>query len=168
MSDVLTRTEPVPTDALAGNQITLRAAPPMTRFSLRARCAADLKDILGFAPPGQIGASAGGVACLGPDEWLWRAPDRTPMPDANGRLVAITDISHRQIGIIIEGPRAVDVLCAGCPLDLAGFAIGRVTRTIFETVEIIVEREAADRFHVEVWRSFAPYLWAALTSVAGE
>lgn len=168
MSEALTRTQPVPTEPLAGNQVTLRAAPPMARFSLRARRAADLKDILGFAAPGRIGATASGVACLGPDEWLWRAPDGTPMPDASGRLVAITDISHRQIGIIVEGPRAVDVLCAGCPLDLAGFAIGRVTRTIFETVEIIVEREAADRFHVEVWRSFAPYLWATLASVAGE
>ena len=168
MSDVLTRTDPVPAATFVGNQVTLRAAPAKARFALRARCAADLKDILGFAATGQIGATASGVACLGPDEWLWRAPDGTPMPDATGRLVAITDISHRQIGIIIEGPRAVDVLCAGCPLDLAGFAMGRVTRTIFETVEIIVEREAADRFHVEVWCSFAPYLWAALTSVAGE
>jgi sarcosine oxidase subunit gamma len=118
--------------------------------------------------PTKIGATANGVACLGPDEWMFRTTDGTALPDSKGKLVAVTDISHRNIGLIVEGPRAIEVLSAGCPLDLAGFAIGRATRTIFETVEIIVEREAEDRFHVEVWRSFAPWLWTALTQVAAE
>jgi len=55
---------------------------------------------------------------------------------------------------------------AGCPLDLNQFAVGRATRTIYETVEIIILREAEDRFHVEVWRSFSEWLWTAMTTVA--
>ncbi|MBU6252314.1 MAG: sarcosine oxidase gamma subunit [Alphaproteobacteria bacterium] len=168
MSDLLTRAEPVPADAYAGRQVTIRPAPAMARFSLRARSATDVKAILGVDVPTTIGATANGVACLGPDEWMLRTADGAALPDAHGKLVAVTDISHRNIGLIVEGERAIEVLSAGCPLDLAGFAIGRATRTIFETVEIIVEREAADRFHVEVWRSFAPWLWTALTQVASE
>ena len=168
MSDLLTRAEPIPADAFSGNQVTIRPAPAMARFSLRARNAADLKAVLGVGVPTKIGATANGVACLGPDEWMFRTADGAAPPDAAGKLVAVTDISHRNIGIIVEGPRAIEVLSAGCPLDLAGFAIGRATRTILETVEIIVERDAADRFHIEVWRSFAPWLWTALTQVAAE
>jgi sarcosine oxidase, subunit gamma len=55
---------------------------------------------------------------------------------------------------------------SGCPQDLDLFAVGKASRTIYETVEIILIREAKDRFHVEVWRSFAPWLWTALTEAA--
>jgi heterotetrameric sarcosine oxidase gamma subunit len=34
------------------------------------------------------------------------------------------------------------------------------------TVEIIIIREGEDRFHVEVWRSFAAWLWTAFTAAA--
>lgn len=168
MSDLLTRREPIPAEAFTGNQVVIRAAPVMARFSLRARNVADISAVLGVEAPAKIGATAHGVACLGPDEWMYRvAPDARP-PVASGKLVAVTDISHRNTAIVVEGPRAAEVLSAGCPLDLTKFDIGRATRTIFETVEIIVEREASDRFHVEVWRSFAPWLWTAITQVAAE
>jgi sarcosine oxidase subunit gamma len=55
---------------------------------------------------------------------------------------------------------------AGCPLDLDGFATGRATRTIFETVEIILLRKDKVLFEVEVWRSFAPWLKAALEAAS--
>lgn len=166
MSDFLIRTEPIPAEAILGNQVTVRPASAMARFSLRARNAADLADVLGFQVPGRIGATANGLACLGPDEWLWRTVEGTSLPDANGKLIGVIEVSHRNVGIIVEGPRAIEVLSSGCPLDLAAFAVGRASRTIFETVEVIVEREAADRFHVEVWRSFAPWLWQLLATVA--
>ncbi len=168
MSELLTRQDPVPAAAFSGNQVVIRAAPAMARFSLRARDPADLTAVLGFDAPTKIGATANGLACLGPDEWLFRTAEGTALPDASGKLVAVTEVSHRNIGLIVEGARAAAVLSAGCPLDLSRFAVGRATRTIFETVEIIIEREAEDRFHVEVWRSFAPWLWTALTQVAAE
>jgi len=166
MSDVLARAEPIPTAPWVGRDVTIRLAPPAARFSLRARKAADVQDALGREVTGKIGTTINGIACLGPEEWLWRAPEGTATP-ANARI-AITDIGHRHVGLIVEGPRAVSVLSAGCPLDLATFEVGRATRTVFETVEIIIEREAPDRFHVEVWRSLSVWLWMALTTTAGD
>jgi sarcosine oxidase subunit gamma len=40
------------------------------------------------------------------------------------------------------------------------------TRTIYDKAEIVLWRRAADSFQVEIWRSFAPYLVAALTEAA--
>ena len=80
--------------------------------------------------------------------------------------MAVTDVSERSICLIVEGPRASEILMAGCPLDLGQFAVGQATRTIYETVEIIVMRVAEDRFHVEVWRSFSAWLWMAMTMAA--
>ena len=59
---------------------------------------------------------------------------------------------------------AAEILMSGCPLDLERMAVGRGTRTIYETVEIVVIKRGAARFHIEVWRSFAPWLRAALVA----
>ena len=83
-----------------------------------------------------------------------------------GLPVAITDISERSVCLLAEGPRAAEVLAAGCPLDLDRFAVGRATRTVFEAVEIVVLCTGDARFEVEVWRSFAPWLKTALETAA--
>lgn len=166
MSDMLARTEPVPTAPFAGQGVTISLAPPMARFSLRARQGQALETLLGVKVPKKIGAVEGGIACLGPDEWLLRAAPGTTMATSTGLPVAITDISERAVCLTVEGLRAPQLIMAGCPLDLDHFAVGRATRTVFETVEIIVIREAGDRFQIEVWRSFADWLWTALTTAA--
>jgi sarcosine oxidase, subunit gamma len=166
MSDLLLRTEPVSTDDFTAPGVTIRLAAPMARYSLRARQAQALETVLKVKLPKKIGATEGGIACLGPDEWLLRAAAGTVIPDGAGLSMAITDISERALCLIVEGPRAAQILMSGCPLDLETFAVGRATRTIYETVEIILIRDAEDRFHVEVWRSFAPWLWTALTKAA--
>lgn len=167
MSEVLVRHEPIPAEPFVGREVEVRAAPLLARFSLRARHAAELEKQLGRPVPQKIGTSDKGLLCLGPDEWLLLAPVGTTV-HADAATVAGTEVSDRNVGIVVEGPRAAEVLSAGCPLDFDRFDIGRATRTIFETVEIIVVREAAERFHVEVWRSFAPWLWTAFTTVATE
>jgi sarcosine oxidase subunit gamma len=96
------------------------------------------------------------------------APQGTKIADGAGLSLAVTEVSDRNVAILLEGPSAASVLAAGCALDFDHFEVGRATRTIFETVEIIIVREAADRFHVEVWRSFAPWLWTAFVTVAAE
>jgi sarcosine oxidase, subunit gamma len=166
MSDLLTRNEPVPTTPFVADGVTISLAPPMARYSLRARQAQALETVLKVKLPKKIGATEGCIACLGPDEWLLRAPAGTMIPMGHTLPVAITDISDRSICLVVEGPKARDILTSGCPLDLENFAIGRATRTIFETVEIILIREAEDRFHVEVWRSFGDWLWTALIKTA--
>lgn len=157
-----------PEDIVALPGVSISAAEPMRRYSLRARDPAILAAVIGHALPARIGQTEGGIACLGPDEFYARLPLDALLPDGMGQPVSIVDISARAVGITLEGERAVDVLAAGCPLDLARFAIGRTTRTIFETVEIIVTREAEARWHVEVWRSFAPWLLAALSAAAAD
>ena len=50
--------------------------------------------------------------------------------------------------------------------DLKAFPIGMATRTMFDKAEIVLWRRAATTFHVEVWRSFAPYLAGSLAEAA--
>lgn len=166
MSDIPIRSEPVPTTPFVADSVTIRLAPPMARYSLRAREAQTLESLLGVKLPKKIGGMEGGIACLGPDEWLLRAPAGTPIPLGGGLPLAITDISERSVCFVVEGPTAAQLLMTGCPLDLDQFAAVRASRTIFETVEIIVIREAENRFHVEVWRSFSDWLWTALILAA--
>ena len=167
MSDPLTRTEPVRATPFMANGVTISLAPPMARFSLRARQPQALETVLGVKIPKKIGGTEGSIACLGPDEWLMRAPAGTKIPTGDGLPIAITDVSERSVCLVVEGERAAKLLTSGCPQDLDNFAVGKASRTIYESVEIILIRDAADRFHVEVWRSFAPWLWTALTTAAG-
>jgi sarcosine oxidase, subunit gamma len=166
MSDLLTRTEPVSAKPFMTDNVTISLAPPMARYSLRARQAQALETLLGVKVPKKIGVTEGWIACLGPDEWLLRADAGTTIASGAGLPVSITDISERSVSFIVEGPAAAKLLMAGCPLDLDQFSVGRTTRTVFETVEIIVVRESESRFHVEVWRSFSDWLWTALTLAA--
>lgn len=166
MSDVLTRTEPVGAEPFSADGVTISLAPPMARFTMRGRQAQALETVLKVKVPKRIGATEGGIACLGPDEWLMRAQAGTTIAMGDGLPIAITDVSERAICIIVEGPKAAEVIMSGCPLDLDHFAVGRATRTVYETAEIILIREAQDRFHVEVWRSFASWLWTALKTSA--
>jgi sarcosine oxidase, subunit gamma len=164
--DIPTRTDPVPATPFVVNGVTIRLAPPIARYSLRARQAQALETALKVKVPKKIGETKDGITCLGPDEWLLRKAEGMMSPTGEGLPIAITDISERALCFIVEGPRAVETVMSGCPLNLDNFAVGRATRTIYETVEIILIREADDRFHVEVWRSFAPWLWTALTTAA--
>ena len=62
----------------------------------------------------------------------------------------------------LSGEQSETALSVGCPLDLAAFPIGGCTRTVFGKAEIILWRREATSFHLEVWRSFAPYVTALL------
>lgn len=166
MSDALIRNEPVPLTPFVAEGVTISLAAPQNRYSLRARTAQTLETLLNVKVPKKIGATEGGIACLGPDEWLLRADASAIIPTGAGLPVAITDISDRSICLVVEGPHAAELLMTGCPLDLDNFVVGGATRTVYETVEVIIIRDDEDRFHVEVWRSFAAWLWAAFTAAA--
>jgi sarcosine oxidase subunit gamma len=111
------------------------------------------------------GASA--ALWLGPDEWLLLAPEeRGTALDAAlsgalaGQSASLVDVSHRQVGLVVAGPRAAELLNAGCPLDLdpSAFPVGMCTLTILTKAEIILWRTAEDTFRIEIARSFAPYV----------
>ena len=104
---------------------------------------------------------------LGPDEWLLlaRQEDGATLGVAlaaalAGKAASLVDVSHRQVGLIVAGSHAAELLNAGCPLDLdaTAFPVGMCTRTILAKVEIILWRTAEDTFRIEVTRSFGPYV----------
>ena len=167
MADLPIRIDPVPAERFAFACGSMASALAEKRYSLRGAAAA-LQAFTAVPLPSKIGDvsdhGAGMAIKLGPDEWLLLG---TVIGDGAGQAVSITEITERQIGITLKGPRAAEILMSGCPLDLERMAVGRGARTIYETVEIVVIKRGAARFHVEVWRSFAPWLWAALVAAAG-
>jgi sarcosine oxidase subunit gamma len=160
-TDLAMGTAPV-SGSVDGLSVTLFPAAPHVRLSLRAKDSAMLSAVLDRALPDRIGTYNDGIAHLGPDEWYALLPDGAPVPDASGQSVSIVDVSARAVGFALTGPGAVAALTRGCPLDLARFTPGSATRTLFETVEIQIWAIAPDHFHVEVWRSFAPWLWHSI------
>jgi sarcosine oxidase, subunit gamma len=166
MADAAVRTAPVPAEPAAFAGVTIALAPALARWSLRGRDPNALGKALGLNVPARIGACDGAVACLGPDEWLLRLPEGSPLRPTDGLPLAVIDISDRAVGITLEGDKALAVLSAGCPRNLALLPVGGVRRTVYEGVEIVLFREGETRYAVEVWRSFAPWLWTALTTVA--
>ena len=144
--------------------VTIAPAPDAARYSLRTRSADGLPAILASA------AFAGGHALgLGPDEWLLILPEDALAPTI-ASIHALTDIGHRNIAFLIDGPQAEALLQCGVALDLsqAAFPVGKVTRTLHEGVEIVLWRTGETRFHVEVWRSFGEHLSRALELNAGD
>ncbi|WP_199084894.1 sarcosine oxidase subunit gamma family protein [Bosea sp. ASV33] len=144
-----------------------------TRISLRIIDPAAVGAGLGLAFPTKIGArtvaGARSVLCLGPDEWLVQAPEREgeAMTEALAAIgttlpLSAVDISDREITLALSGPAVLDLLAIGCPRDLAQLPVGSGCRTLFDTVQVVLTREAPDRFHLTVWRSFAPHLQALL------
>ena len=116
---------------------------------------------------------------LGPDEWLLMSKESTACSagwcdeiaeSLSGTLCSLVDVSHRQVALEIVGPSAEEILSHGCALDLApaSFPVGMCTRTMYDKAEIVLWRTAPNRFHVEVWRSFARYLEALLRDAENE
>jgi sarcosine oxidase subunit gamma len=105
---------------------------------------------------------------LGPDEWLLLLPDGQALP--LNAMASVVDISDRQVAIEVSGDDAAEALNAFNPLDLhiETFPVGMCTRTIFGKAEIVLWRTAADRFRIEVWRSFAPYVLGCLAEATRE
>jgi sarcosine oxidase subunit gamma len=149
-----------------------------SRYSLRVR-EADVpafSEATGLSLPIQVGLAHITddqiIMCLSPDEWLIIAS-----PDSKAQVMkkcdrnkasphSLVDVSHRNIAFRISGEGAAQLINVGCPLDLdlAAFPEGKCTRTIFERAEIVLMREAETVFHIEIWRSFAPYFMSLLTN----
>ncbi len=151
--------------------VTVAELPPTTRISLRIADPA----AAGLALPTAIGArSAEGARtalCLGPDEWLIEAPeaDRAAVLATVAGIAAphsAVEVSDREITYALEGPAVLDLLATGCPRDLARMPVGSGARTVFDTAQVVLTRETQVRFHLTVWRSFAPHV-RALLDIAG-
>jgi sarcosine oxidase subunit gamma len=135
-----------------------------------------ISDAFGIAmPTAPMRAQVSGTRAalwLGPDEWLLLTAESEATTVAaaivsalDGKPASLVDVSHRQVGLAVSGPRATILLNAGCPLDLdeSEFPVGMCTRTILAKAEIVLWRTASDAFRIEVGRSFAPYVVSFLT-----
>lgn len=178
MSETLARR-----DAFADLDATLPGAtltpdPPSARLILRgdvaaaARAGAAFGLVLPTAPRAAARNAAGRRAIwLGPDEWLLVAADRAEPEALFGELSAalgasegdghaLFDVGARQAGFTLSGAKAGVILSGGCPLDLdpVAFPVDTAARTLYRKAEITLARDGAGTFHVEVLRSFLPYL----------
>ena len=114
---------------------------------------------------------------LGPDEQLllvqqsdWDTTASALFSRLRGYPHSLVDISQRQLAFQLDGPAAADLLAIGCPLDLHpnAFPVAMCTRTILAKAPVVLWRTAATTFHMEVWRSFAPYVKQLLLEGARE
>jgi sarcosine oxidase subunit gamma len=181
-------TLPARVDAFAGlapiaykTRFSAEPVGPRARFVFRGREAAieAATAAFGVALPRDAcrSAEAGDRAALwlGPDEWLLIAPeaDGPAIAAAFGAILpphSLVDVSHRNTGLALAGSKVTLVLASGCPLDLdlAAFPVGMSTRTVLNKAEIVLWRRAPDRFQIELWRSFAPYVHGFLADAALE
>ena len=126
----------------------------------------------------RFAADAGRTAFwLGPDEWLLDAGNEAPetffaaaQRELGALAHSLVDVSHRSMRIAITGSHSAYVLNHGCPLDLSlkAFPVGMCTRTIFGKATIMLWRPEESAFRLDVWRSFAPYVWQLLDEARSE
>lgn len=160
-----------------------RPGSPRTRFSLRV----DLAAAAARAAPAGLPISTVPCRAFSAGDWsaLWLGPAEQLLigPEDAGAAMktlvektlqglefSLVDISHRQGFVEVHGLHAAEMICTGCPLDLEirQFPVGACTRTVFSKAEIVLWRRATDNFHVEVWRSFTPYLAGLLAQAEAE
>ena len=156
--------DPFPTASVVHAGVTIAAAPPASRYSLRTRAPAGLPEILTSAP-----FASGHALGLGPDEWLLILPEGAAPPTI-AAAHALTDIGHRNVALVVEGAKAAALIQCGVSLDLSlpAFPIGKATRTLHEGVEILLWRTGETAFRIEMWRSFAAHLFRSLDLAAGD
>ncbi|MFM9843671.1 MAG: sarcosine oxidase subunit gamma [Dongiaceae bacterium] len=123
---------------------------------------------------------AGDRACLwlGPNEWLIVGPDgqgqqfiQALRVALTGQHAAVTDVSESRTSILVEGPRARDLLQKGVPLDLhpREFQTGHCAQTHIAGASITLRQlDDAPSYEVLVLNSFAEHLWLWMESAARE
>ena len=175
-----TRTDPI--------AATVRVLAAMPQVSLRADPAdaallARIGEALAAVPPttpNTVTVAADGeahVLWLGPDEWLVVAREGAPSEfaaevaaalreAAAGAFLTTVDVSANRVGIEIAGPDALELLAAGCALDLErALPVGACAQTLLARATIVLWHVADDpepRYRVLVRPSFVRYLVAWL------
>jgi sarcosine oxidase subunit gamma len=134
-----------PPEYALGPQVTVRGTPP-AGFPTVPNTTAQLEGRL--------------VLWLGPDEWLVLGGHEADYPAA----AAAVDVSANRVGFELVGPAAAAMLAQGCPLDLdpAAFPAGSCAQSLLARTQVILVRQALERWLVLVRPSFAPYLAAWL------
>lgn len=170
-------------DSASSPQVSLLVRPDAAKLLLRGRPSSigAAGEAFGVELPqtaSRFREAAGRKAYwLGPDEWLLEAIGEDPSElfammaeKLASHSCSLVDVSHRSDSMEIRGPMSEYVLNHGCPLDLSerAFPIGMCTRTILGKSPIVLSRTEREVFHLDVWRSFAPYVWLLLDEARQE
>ena len=175
--------------------VALCSIPFQTAINLRGpaedeRFARAVEEVVGTPLPPACQALSGKgdlrLLWLGPDEWLAVAPpDQAHLVGVmesafgvleralSGQHVVVNDVSDNYTTIEVSGPRSIDLLSKGCPLDLhpLAFPNGSCAQSLVAKAEVILTRDDIQsdlRFRLMVRPSFAEYLWAWLSDAAQE
>jgi heterotetrameric sarcosine oxidase gamma subunit len=110
---------------------------------------------------------------VAPDSWLLISArhDSAELADAARtacakRACAVTDLSDAHVGIVVEGPHALDLLVRGCAVDFAAFGDDACARTRFAQLPVMLRRASPDRFELLVDRAVAKHLFDWLQDAA--
>lgn len=154
-----------------------RTLDPLSCWSLRVDFAAAASGLTSAGLP--LAREACRAQSQGEWSALWLGPDEQLLVgpiSAHGQLAprlagalqgiasSLVDVSHRQGAVELSGPTAASLLAMGCPLDfdLPQMPIGFCTRTVYAKAEVVLWRQDAQRFQLQAWRSFLPYVTGLL------
>lgn len=143
--------------------LTLRArGPGCERLALAL-------DLPALPAVNAVSRGANGVMVCGlrPDEWalLGGAPNVDVLRAAAGDEGAIIDTTASRVGLVLDGPRAREVLASCCALDVRPrvFPPGRCAQTLIGRAGVFITPLAPDRYLVACRPSSADYVVRWLT-----
>ena len=159
----------------------MRQLPPATRFIFQGDAPARAGAAAIWNVP--LCETACRAVCGGTRASLWLGPQEYLLWDSHRggsdatadflelqkqQPCSVVDVSHRQVAWEISGAWAQTILAGACPLDLdlEHFPTDMCTRTVLAKAEVILWRRQSEVFHLEAWRSFAPYVSALLNEIA--
>lgn len=132
-----------------------------------------VRDVLDCTLPVEPNTVAGGgertVFWLGPDEWQVHCPEdeqhelvQRLRAALEGRHSAVVDVSDYYVVMRLSGPKILEVLAKGTPLDLhpRAFPPGSCAQTRFGHATVLLHKAADDVVDLQVRWSFAEYVWS--------
>jgi len=159
--------------AISAERTIWRTSAPLARLTVRGEITAIAAALTATTIPAAVEVCRATIngdwaaLWLGPDEQLLLGPEQQGAALATeleaklqGLDHVVVDVGHRQGTFELAGAQAASLLNSGCPLDLrlAKFPVGMCTRTVLAKAEVVLWRRAPEHFHLEIWRSFGPYL----------
>ena len=169
----------------AGSSVSLSEATIATAWNVQGGAdssllRAEVQRIAGVALPGAANTTSQGEGVLalwlGPQSWLLVAADAAPLGDFAGARDALNaaggalfDVSASRVAYVVDGPRVLDVLAAGCPLDFDPrvFGAGQCRQSLYGRVPALLYRQGTTpACTVLVARSLARDVWHSLCTTA--
>lgn len=85
-------------------------------------------------------------------------------------IASVSDQSHGRVTLVVEGPKARNLLAKGTPVDVHAdaFSIGSSAVTQMAHVGVHLTRVGQDAFQLSVFRGFSESFWEWLTEQALE